>query len=105
MAFSFTSKSAKNKRFNYVPRYYDERKERLELKKKAFLEEEKSTGGQRKELLRDAIHQSWNRSKHVSKQKQSANLRIVILILLILVLGYFVFNGLDDVDQVIKSVV
>jgi hypothetical protein len=105
MAFSFTSKSAKNKRFNYVPRYYDERKERLELKKKAFLEEEKSTDGQRKELLRDAIHQSWNRSKHVSKQKQSANLRIVILIALILVLGYFVFNGLDDVDQVIKSVV
>jgi hypothetical protein len=105
MAISFISKSGRNKRFNYAPRYYDERKERLEMKKKSFLEDEKSSDSQRKELLRDAIHQSWNRSKYVSKQKQSANLRIVILIVLILVLGYFVFNGLDDVDQVIKSVV
>ena len=41
MAFSFISKSGRNKRFNYVPRYYDERKERLDMKKRSFLEEEK----------------------------------------------------------------
>ena len=34
MALKFFNTKSQNKRFNYLPRYYDERKERLALKKK-----------------------------------------------------------------------
>lgn len=105
MAFGFSSKTSRYKRFNFVPRYYDERKERLELKRKMYQEQELDSDSQRAEFFRDSLHQSWNRGKIFRKQKQSANMRTLILILLILVLGYFIFNGLDDVDQVIKSII
>jgi hypothetical protein len=36
MALKFFNTKSQNKRFNYLPRYYDERKERLALKKKKF---------------------------------------------------------------------
>jgi hypothetical protein len=105
MAFSFLSKASRFKRFNYIPRYYDERKERLELKRKMYQELELNSDEERSAMFRDSLQQSWNRGKYVRKQKQSANLRIVLLILFICFLGYFILNGLDDVDQVIKSLV
>ena len=105
MAFGFLSKTGRYRRFNFVPRYYDERKERLELKRKMYQEKDLDSDSQRTAFFRDSLQQSWNRGKSVRKQKQSANMRIFILVLLILALGYFVFNGLDDIDQVIKSII
>jgi hypothetical protein len=105
MAFGFLSKVGRHKRFNFSPRYYDERKERIELKKIKYQESNLDEHGQRSEILRESIQQSWNRGKHIRKQKQSANMRILILIIVIVFLGYFIFNGLDDIDQVIKSII
>lgn len=104
MAFGFLSRVGRHKRFNFVPRYYDERKERLELKKMKYQEKNLDENSRRSELFRDSIQHSWNRGKSVRKQKQSANMRIILLIVLIFLLGYFIFNGLDDIDQVIKSI-
>jgi len=105
MAFSFLTKASRYKRFNYIPRYYDERKERLELKRKSYQEQYLNSDEERSAIFKDSLQQSWNRGKYVRKQKQSANLRIVLLILFICFLGYFILNGLDDIDQVIKSIV
>jgi hypothetical protein len=82
MAFGFLSKTGRHKRFNFVPRYYDERKERLELKRKMYQEQELDSDKQRTEMFRDSLQQTWSRGKYVRKQKNSANMRILLLILL-----------------------
>lgn len=86
--------------------HYDERKERLDLKKAQFesLKREDLTEEERRKILRQNMSESWSRGSNVEKQRSSANLRVFLLIILILILGYFIFNGLDDVDVVVKKI-
>ncbi len=105
MKFKFLANNIQNKRFDYAPMHYDERKERLELKKKEFdrLENEDLSERDREDILRQNIKDSWSRAQNVQTQKSVSNYRIVLLIIVLLALGYFVFNGLDDVDEVVKK--
>jgi hypothetical protein len=105
MKFQFLTKTFKNKRFDYSPMYYDERKERLALKKKEFekLDNEQINAEDRKSILRSNMQNSWARSQHAQKQKQSSNIRVLILIGILLALGYFVFKGVNEVDTVVKK--
>jgi|TARA_R110000737_G_scaffold161270_1_gene189138 sensor domain CHASE-containing protein len=105
MKFQFLNKTFKNKRFDYSPMYYDERKERLELKKKEFdkLSDESLSSEERKSILRSNMQQTWVRSQQAQKQKHSSNLRVLILIGVLLALGYFIFNGVNEVDTVVKK--
>ena len=105
MKFKFLANNIQNKRFDYAPMHYDERKERLELKKKEFdrLKNENISEREREDILRQNIKDSWSRQQHAQTQKSVSNYRIVLLIIILLVLGYFVFNGLDDVDNVVKK--
>lgn len=106
MEFRFFNKKIQHKRFDYSPMYYDERKERLELKKAEYekLDSEELSSDERQAILRQNMQNTWSRSQHASKAKSSSNIRIVILIAIILVLGYFIFSGLDDVDVVVKKI-
>jgi hypothetical protein len=105
MKLQFLSKTVNNKRFKYSPRFYDELKERLYLKKKEFnrLANEKMSDSERKNALRNNLKSSWSRHKAYSEGKKSANIRVLILIGVLLALGYFVFNGINDVDNVVKK--
>jgi hypothetical protein len=107
MQFKFLNKTFKPKNFNYSPMYYDERKERLELKKAQYtrLTDEDISEEERKTMLRQSMHETWDRTKHAQQQRYSSNMRTVILLVVIVVLGYFIFNGLDDVDTVVKKLV
>jgi hypothetical protein len=106
MQFRFLNKNFKNKRFDYSPMYYDERKERLEIKKSQYesLNKDGVSDEERKNILRQNMSESWNRSKHAEQQKMSSNMRIAILVLIILGLGYFIFNGVNEVDVVVKKI-
>jgi uncharacterized membrane protein YjgN (DUF898 family) len=106
MQFRFLNKTFKNKRFDFSPMHYDERKERLDLKKAQFesLDREDLSEEDRRKILRQNMSESWNRGSNVEKQRSSANLRVFLLVILILILGYFIFNGLDDVDVVVKKI-
>lgn len=105
MQIKFLNKKANYKKFNYSPRYYDERKERLELKKAQFnrITDENIPDEERHALLRTHMKENWSRAQHAQQQKSTSNVRILLLIAALLVLGYFVFNGLDDVDVVVKK--
>ncbi len=105
MKFKFLANTIRNKRFDYSPMYFDERKERLDLKKKEFekLENKDLSSDDRQKILRQNMQQSWSRAKQAQSQKSTSNFRVLLLIVLMLVLGYFVFNGLDDVDNVVKK--
>jgi hypothetical protein len=105
MKFQFLNKTFKNKQFDYAPRYYDERKERLALKKKQFekLEDNSLSAEERKTILRSNMQNTWLRSQNSQKQRQNSNFRVLLLIGIILVLGYFIFNGINEVDTVVKK--
>ncbi len=105
MKFHFLSKTNQHKRFRYQSMYYDERKERLELKKKEYaqLNNEALSAEERRSVLRGNLQQSWSRQKAAQSQRKTSNIRILILIGIMLSLGYLIFNGVDEVDTVVKK--
>lgn len=105
MKLKFLNKTIQNKRFEYAPMYYSERKERLERKKEQYakMEEGELSENERRKFFKDNMRQEWSRSKVRQVHNRAANIRTLILIVLIVGLGYFIFNGLDDVDTVVKK--
>jgi hypothetical protein len=104
MALKLFNTKIQNKRFDFMPRYYDERKERLELKRKQFQENENLTENERVTAMREQLKENWSHGKVRQQANYQANFRILILIGVIVVLGYFIFNGLDDIEQVIHKI-
>lgn len=105
MKIKFLNKTIENQRFNYNPRYYDERKEQLASKKKLYqeLEDEELDSERRKEIFRDSIKGEYSRAQYRQNEQRTSNYRIFLLIFIIVALGYFVFNGVDEVDTVVKK--
>lgn len=106
MRFKFLNNTLQNRRFDYNPMYYDERKERLEKKKQQY---EKINAGEmnndeRREFFKENMRTEWSRTEMRQAHTRSANLRTVLLICLILGLGYFIFYGLEDVDSIVKKI-
>ncbi|MFM7473587.1 MAG: hypothetical protein ACKO00_06695 [Crocinitomicaceae bacterium] len=89
------------KRFSFYTRFYDERKERLELKKKQYEDLENATEEERKAIFREQMRDSWAMGKEREGAKLQSNIRILMLIAIILILGYFVFNGLEQIESVV----
>lgn len=89
------------KRFSFYTRFYDERKERLELKKKQYEDLENATEEERKAIFREQMRDSWAMGKEREGAKLQSNIRILVLIAIILILGYFVFNGLEQIESVV----
>ena len=105
MKIRFLNKTIQHQRYQYNPRYYDERKERLDVKKKQYEELNKTdvSDEKRKAIFRDNIQGEWNRAQYRQNQQRTSNYRVLLLIGIILVLGYFIFNGVDEVDTVVKK--
>ena len=76
--------------YNYKPRYYDERKERLEQLKEKYKNKENSTSDLPKiSLSKDNLRSSWTRHKKVSSNR-SVNIRLAVIIaILVGLLAYF----------------
>ena len=103
MKFRFLNKTIEHQRFQYKPMYYDERKERLERKKSEYDAKSKSEDERRAENLRDSMRESWSRAQATQSAKRSSNLRVLLLVGLIVALGYFLFNGVDEVDTIVTK--
>lgn len=85
--------------------YYDERKERLDRKKEQYQKLEVNTLSEadRREMFRENLKEGFSRAQYRQTQQRSSNIRVLILVGLILVLGYFIFNGVNEVDTVVKK--
>lgn len=105
MKFRFLNKTIEHSRFEYRPMYYDERKEKLERMKQKYAEvnAENADDAVRQSLLRENIRENWSRAHYRQAQQKSANFRTILLIGAILALGYFIFNGVDEVDTVVTK--
>lgn len=86
--------------------YYDERKESLNKKKELYrrMQTGEMSDAEKKEMLRQEMRQSWSRSNYRKSQEKASNIRIMILIVVLLALGYFIFNGIDEVDNIVEKV-
>ncbi len=76
--------------FNYKPRYYDERKERLESLKKKYEQKKTSTNDIPSiSLTKDKLRSDWVRQKKVPMDK-GVNRRLAIIIaILVGIVAYF----------------
>ena len=76
--------------FNYKPRYYDERKERIEKLKKKYIDNDKTSDDIPKiTLTKDNLKLDWQRHKKLTTDR-GANRRIAIIVtILVGVLAYF----------------
>lgn len=84
-------KKVSHRVFDYQPRYYNERKERLELLKKTAQQEDK-TSIQIKENIRNSFRASYRDQKFSKKSP----LRIFLIVILLFLLFWFVFD-LNDI--------
>lgn len=105
MKFRFLNNTLENRRFDYNPRYYDDRKEAIERKKEYY--EKMKTGeisdDERRAMFRDTLKGELTRGEYRQVQNKSANIRVIVLIIVLVALGYFIFNGLDDVDTIVNN--
>ncbi|MFZ9027566.1 MAG: hypothetical protein ACO2Z9_01045 [Crocinitomicaceae bacterium] len=106
MKIRFLNKTIENKRFEYTPMYYDEKKEALDKKKELYrrMKEDELSESEKREMLREEMRQSWSRTNYRKSQEKASNIRILILVLVFLALGYFIFNGVDEVDTIVEKI-
>jgi hypothetical protein len=82
----------RGKQFNYVPRYYDERKERLEQRKKAIDQELALERGEKPgKYVSNIRGQMRGYIKKAKRQKRQSNIRLLIILLFLFGLTYFIF--------------
>ena len=96
----FLNSNIKPKKFGFFPRYYDARKEKTDLKKK-FYSGEQLSDGERVMLMREKIEEQKQENRVSKNSVYSQNTRTLVLLSVIIVLGYFLLNGLDEIDRVI----
>ncbi|MGV6862466.1 MAG: hypothetical protein ACWA41_11880 [Putridiphycobacter sp.] len=92
---------SKYRRYNFQPRYYDERKENLEKKIKLY--QSTSEEVNRRELsFKSEMQDTWGKTDF-KKQSQKANLRLLIILIIIGVATVYIFNALDSAEAIINN--
>ncbi len=86
MALTFF-KTPRNKKFNYRPVYYDQKKDERNQRLKSALEEENTDY---EKALRERMRTRWKRTSGARARKAS-NQRLVIIFVVIFLLFYLVF--------------
>lgn len=77
----------KPKRFNYPPRYYDEEKERIEMRKKEL----GLAGGENIDFRTQLTH-NWNRFRRGDRSRRKrAEISVLIYLAIVAILIYFIF--------------
>ena len=91
MALPSFFKINKNRRFNFIPRYYDPQKENLEKRIRSIEQEMGVKEGEayRPSLRKGQMTNYFNR-KRDKAQKQS-NIRLIIIFIVLFLISYFLF--------------
>jgi hypothetical protein len=79
------------KNFNYEPRTFDERKERLAKRKKEIEKElalEQKLGKKYEEHLRERISESWSR-KETRRVQRNSGLRLLLILAALMGIVYY----------------
>jgi len=79
--------------FNYKPRFYDPRKERIEALKKKYSDEKKNKNSVNRTPVN--FREAWKKNKKKSDNKATLRVAIIITILIFLVYKYFKYIGIS----------
>lgn len=91
----------KYKRFNYIPRYYDERQERLDQMEAKY--SESADPERRRDIKFKAnLQDNWGNAQHKS-QAFKANLRLLLILAILLFGVYYLFERIDLFGEIIKD--
>lgn len=87
----------KHKRFDYTPRYYDERKERLDKLIQKHQKDADSDIDKEKHRarLRQRIADNWDNNAASASASRSANLRLIVILIALLAMVYFILGYVD----------
>ncbi|PKR80331.1 hypothetical protein CW751_10795 [Brumimicrobium salinarum] len=85
----------RNKKFDYTPRYYDARKERIKMMQKAYSEEAQLSLTDQQARLKDKMQSAWHTEKSFSQQSRAANIRLIIILVALLLGAYFILDYVD----------
>lgn len=94
---------SKYRRYNFQPRYYDERKENLKrkLEREANLAQSDSV---REIKFKSELEETWGNTERKS-QILKANIRLLVILVLICGGVYYVFNALDTAEAIINDAI
>ena len=94
---------SKYRKYNFHPRYYDERKEALKHK---LVREAKinSTVSEREIKFQSHLEETWGNTERKSQILKS-NIRLLVILLVILASAYYVFIGMDSAEEAINNVI
>ncbi len=81
---SFFFKTQKNKRFEIKPRYYDERKEKLE----ELIGKHESDENADKRLSRGSLRQQWDQRSYYHSERKKTSKRLIFIILALLFIAW-----------------
>jgi len=92
MALPSFFKINKNRRFNYIPRYYDPGKEELEERIRD-IEIEMGVSRKDDEVYTPRIHRGMMTGRHSSRRKANfqSNLRLLVILAILLLISYILF--------------
>lgn len=95
------AKVAKAREFTYIPRYYDERKEKLaEMERKIRQEEDDKKVGEKRVRefhFRAAMNNRWRGEEYDNSVRRS-NATILILIGGMVMAGYYIYKKFDLIE-------
>lgn len=90
-------KQNKNKKYNYTPRYYDERKERLNnLKIKHGLIEDESDG---KSYRRTNFRDDWKQNSKI-QSNNNGRLRLLVIFIFLLMASYVILTRTNILNYI-----
>lgn len=85
----------RNKRFDYTPRYYDERKERLNKLINTYKQSEDeldTSSAEYRAKIKQRIEQNWELNSATSTQSRAANIRLILILGALLLGAYYVLD-------------
>lgn len=101
--FSLFKLPNQHRRFEYIPRYYDPRKEELEKKIKAAEKSSENSGNQRREIsFRQQTADKWGNNEF-KMQAMRSNIRLVVIFIVVLIVFYYLYQYLDDAAYFLDS--
>ncbi|MDX1652498.1 MAG: hypothetical protein R3277_08405 [Brumimicrobium sp.] len=88
----------RHKRYDYTPRFYDERKERLNALIKNYEEKEdefEPGSAEYRARLKERMERTWSLQSTQSGQSRAANIRLIVILAALLIATYFILNYVD----------
>lgn len=91
LGFKSLFKARANYVFDYKPRYYDERKERIKKLEQQYANDGEITAENHINLTKEGLQREWKKNKHVAHDRK-ANLRLAIIITILVGIVFYLFD-------------